>query len=88
VLNFGEGEKKLIPEKMMLAKGTARMNGVRRSVDGVGGRELAPGVGWSKGTTENCVRRRARPIASGNESRSSRPSDGCEGRRLMSGVRV
>ena len=73
-------------EKEILANGTARMNGVRRSEDGVAGSEV--GRGLRRGTMENRVRRRVRPIASGRERRSSSARVGRRGRRLAKGVRV
>jgi len=86
VVNDGEGEKRLKVENEMLAKGTARMNGVRRREEGVAGREV--GVGLSRGRMEKRVRRRVRPIASGRERRSSSGREGRRGRKEARGVRV
>lgn len=78
-------------ENIKEAKGTARMNGTRIRVVGVGGKvavEGRLGEGWRIGSRPNWIRRRVRPMASGRERRSSSPRVGLEGSSWRSGVRV
>lgn len=75
-------------ENATLANGTAMMKGTRRRVELVTGRALADGGAWRRGEMENLVKRRARPMASGRESKSSRPRVGLAGSRSRRGVRV
>lgn len=74
--------------KLILANGTARMNGTRMRDEGVAGRVEVPGVGCRRGRMENRVRRRVRFKASGRVKRSSRAREGREGRRERRGERV
>lgn len=88
MVKCGSGEKRLIVEKTMEANGTVMITGTISKDAGVGGMEGVRAVGRMRGRTENLVRRRERPIASGMASASSSAKLGLDGSSWRSGVLV
>lgn len=74
-------------EKMREANGTAKIKGTKIKELGVG-RSVLEDEECKRGRTENRVRSRVRPMASGSARRSSIARDGLAGSMRWIGVRV
>lgn len=72
---------------MREANGTAKIKGTKIKELGVG-RSVLEDEECKRGRTENRVRSRVRPIASGSARKSSNASDGLAGSIRRIGVRV
>lgn len=88
MVRCGSGEKRFNVENTIEANGMVMMTGTIKSEAGVGGIEGVNAVGLISGRTENLVRSKERPTASGIASASSSAKLGLAGRSCRSGVLV